>query len=136
MVYNEEAKKFKVILGGGRRGFLNTTMRDDEGTVGLRTDGRNLIDEWQEERNKEGNAKYIWHKQQLDEIDVDKTDYLLGLFQNDHTMYRLDVLNANLQHQEPLLTDMTRVAIKMLQKEDKGFFLLVEGGRIGENTKM
>lgn len=132
LVYNEEAKKLKVILGGGRSGFLNTTMRDDEDRSGLRTDGRNLIDEWQVERNKDGNAKYVWHRQQLDEIDVESTDYLLGLFENDHAMYRLDVLNNNLQDQEPLLTDMTRVAIKMLQKEDKGFFLLVEGGRIGK----
>lgn len=45
-------------------------------------------------------------------------------------LYRLEVLNSNLQNQEPLLTDMVRVAIKMLQKEEKGFVLLVEGGRI------
>lgn len=31
---------------------------------------------------------------------------------------------------EPTLEEMTRVAIKMLQKEDKGYYLFVEGGRI------
>ena len=29
---------------------------------------------------------------------------------------------------EPSLTNMTEFAIKMLSKNDKGFFLLVEGG--------
>ena len=32
---------------------------------------------------------------------------------------------------EPSLTEMTEKAIKVLQKNEKGFFLLVEGGRIG-----
>lgn len=105
-------------------------MRDDENVVGVRTDGRNLINEWLEERNKEGNAQYVWHKQQLDEINVNETDYLLGLFESDHCMYRLDVINSGLEKQEPMLTDMTRTAIKMLQKDDNGFVLLVEGGRI------
>ena len=31
---------------------------------------------------------------------------------------------------EPSLADMTEAAIKMLQKNDKGFFLMVEGGKI------
>lgn len=31
---------------------------------------------------------------------------------------------------EPTLEELTRVAIKMLQKETKGFYLFVEGGRI------
>ncbi|KAG5683693.1 hypothetical protein PVAND_012959 [Polypedilum vanderplanki] len=130
LIYNEEAQKFKVILGGGTRHFLNTTMQNEEGRAGERTDGRNLIDEWLQERNKIGKAKYFWHKQQLDELNVDDTDYLLGLFEHDHLMYRLDVVNARLQAQEPMLTDLTRAAIKMLKKEDNGFVLLVEGGRI------
>jgi alkaline phosphatase len=105
-------------------------MQNDEGRYGERTDGRNLIEEWLEERNKEGKAIYVSHKQQLDEVDVDKTDFLLGLFEHDHCMYRLDILNNKLENQEPLLTQMTETALKMLQKEENGFFLLVEGGRI------
>jgi alkaline phosphatase len=130
LINNQVAKNLKVILGGGRRNFINTTELDDEGRPGLRTDGRNLIDEWLNERSKTATAKYVWHKQQLDEIDVEKTDFLLGLFESDHCMYNLDILNNNLQHQEPSLTDMTVKAIKMLQKEENGFFLFVEGGRI------
>lgn len=130
MVYNKEAMNLKVILGGGRRHFRNTTVVDEEGWPGARTDGRDLINEWIEERNKQGTAKYVSHKQQLDEIDIESTDFLLGLFEDDHCMYHLDVLNNNLAHQEPSLTDMTVKALKMLQKEENGYFLFVEGGRI------
>ena len=31
---------------------------------------------------------------------------------------------------EPSLAEMTEVAIKMLQKNENGFFLMVEGGKI------
>lgn len=130
LVYNEEAQKFKVILGCGRRNFINATVRDEENVLGRRNDGRNLIEEWIQERNRAGKAEYVWHRQQLDEIDVDKTDYLLGLFESDHCMYRNDIIDNRLLRQEPLLTDMTRKAIQMLQKDENGFFLLVEGGRI------
>lgn len=130
LVYNEEGRNFKVVLGCGTRDFLNETVRNDEGQLGRRTDGRNLIDEWLEERNRNGRAEYVWHKQQLDQVDIQNTDFLLGLFESDHCMYRNDIIDRNLLRQEPLLTDMTRKAIEMLQKDDNGFFLLVEAGRI------
>lgn len=136
MVYNDEAKPLKVILGCGRRHFINETMHDEEKQQGSRTDGKNLIDEWLDDRNKNGNAKYIWHGQQMEELNVNDTDFLLGLFESDHCMYRQDILDNNLRNQEPLLTDMTRIAIKMLQKEENGYFLMVEGGRIGELIKV
>jgi alkaline phosphatase len=34
---------------------------------------------------------------------------------------------------EPSLTEMTEAAIKMLQKSEKGFFLMVEGGKIDKS---
>ena len=35
---------------------------------------------------------------------------------------------------EPSLADMVEKAIQMLQRNSKGFFLLVEGGRIGKSS--
>lgn len=130
LIHSEEGKKIKVILGGGRKHFINSSDIDDEGRRGSRTDGRNLINEWLTARDQKGKAQYVSHNQQLKEIDYDNTDYLLGLFENSHCLYNLDILNNNLQHQEPSLTDMTAAAIKILQKDSKGFFLFVEGGRI------
>ena len=34
---------------------------------------------WQNDKERRGvNASYVWNKQQLDTIDVNRTDYLLG----------------------------------------------------------
>ncbi|CRK87690.1 CLUMA_CG001481, isoform A [Clunio marinus] len=130
LVHDEVGRNLKVILGCGRRNFINTTAVDEEGRPGLRSDGRNLIDEWLEERNKSGKAIYVGHRQELNEIDIENTDYLLGLFEDTHCRYQVDVDNNGLQHQEPSLSDMTVKAINMLQKHKEGFLLLVEGGRI------
>lgn len=131
LVENEESKKFKVVLGGGRRKLLPNNFNDTEGAKGQRTDGRNLIDEWMTDRSRNGKAKYVWNNQDLDDVDFENTDYLLGLFESDHCMYQLDILNNNLENQEPSLTDMTIAAIKMLQKDkENGYFLFVEGGKI------
>lgn len=130
LIYNEEGKKLKVILGGGRRAFRNSTIVDEEGRAGLRSDGRDLIKEWVDERSKVGNAKFVWHKSDLMSTDITKTDYLMGLFEHDHCRYQQEINDNSLQHQEPSLSEMMSVALKMLMKEENGFFLLVEGGRI------
>lgn len=130
LVHGDVGSKLKVALGGGRRNFINTTEIDEEGQPGYRTDGINLIDDWMSEKSKVGEAGYVSHRRQLQELDFDKIDFLLGLFESDHCMFNLDIINNNLQHQEPSLTDMTVAAIKMLQKEENGFFLFVEGGKI------
>lgn len=50
-------------------------------------------------------------------------DHILGLFHSDHMKYHLEADSAK----HPTLAEMTTVAIQMLAKEDKGFFLFVEG---------
>ena len=132
LVYNVESKNFKVILGGGRAEFRNQTMTDEEGEKGYRLDGRDLIQEWQDERSKMGKAQYIFDKNGLRNVDFANTDYLLGLFEADHMKFHLDAVNQNLQYEKPTLTDMTVAAIKILQKEENGFFLFVEGGLIDQ----
>lgn len=39
-------------------------------------------------------------------------------------------LNAKLPTEEPSITEMTKVAINLLKKNENGFFLMVEGGKI------
>lgn len=48
---------------------------------------------------------------------------VLGLFEPSHMQFELD----RHQSKEPSLSEMTGKAIQMLNKNDKGFFLLVEG---------
>lgn len=132
LVYGETSKNFKIMLGGGRGGFRNATVQDEEGQFGFRLDGKDLIEEWKTERNKDGKATFIFDRNGLRNLDFENTDFVLGLFEPDHMKYYLDVKNQNLKYTEPSLSEMTVAAIKMLQKEENGYFLFVEGGLIDQ----
>lgn len=108
----------EVALGGGRQYF----MPEQRGT---RKDGRNLIDEWLAKRK---NAAYVSNRSQLEALDLAHTGHLLGLFNASHMQYEADrSLDAK---GEPSLTEMTRTAIEVLQKNKRGYFLMVEGALI------
>ncbi|XP_038222682.1 membrane-bound alkaline phosphatase-like, partial [Zerene cesonia] len=127
LVHTHPGDKFKVILGGGRREFLPTTTIDEEGSPGRRTDGRNLIEEWQDDKRSRGvSFQYAWNREQLLSANASLPEYMLGLFENNHLQYNL---RAN-HETEPTLAELTEVAIRMLKRNEKGFFLFVEGGRI------
>ncbi len=115
-----------VVLGGGRRNFLPDTVLDseDDQQKGWRRDGRNLTAEWL------GKPKsvYVWNKAQFDAVDVAQTDHLLGLFQPSHMQYEHD--RAGDKAGEPSLSEMTAKAIALLSRNPKGYFLMVEGGRV------
>lgn len=120
-------KSLKVAMGGGRTYFMPKTMVDPEyGSKGRRNDGRDLTAEWVNTRG--ANAQYVWSKAGFDAINPNTTSHLLGLFENSHMQYEAD--RAADKSGEPSLTEMTEKSIQMLQKNRKGFFLHVEGGRI------
>jgi len=130
MIENEVGKGLKVVLGGGRREFRDRTTFDEEGHAGFRNDKRNLIDEWLAEKKSFANASFVWSNQELKSIDYENTDYLLGLFEPGHCLYNIEIEQRQLQETEPTLSEMTEVAIKLLQKEENGYFLFVESARI------
>lgn len=51
-------------MGGGRQEFLNNTEHDIDGIPGKRTDGVDLIQEWQYQHRRH-NAKYVQTKDEL-----------------------------------------------------------------------
>lgn len=63
---------------------------------------------------------------ELQAVDAATTDKLLGLFADSHMEYKL-LSNV---HAQPTLTEMTAKALEILKKNENGFVLLVEGGRI------
>ena len=114
-----------VLMGGGRGNFMPATQRDpeDDGKVGQRLDGRDLIASW---RQRHPGGAYVWNAAQLRAAASDQP--LLALFESDHMQYEHD--RAGDIGGEPSLAEMTRAALARLQRNDRGYVLLVEGGRI------
>lgn len=118
----------EVALGGGREYFRPNTLPDpeDAGKFGRRNDNRDLTAEWVSKYG--AGSSFIWNKSQFDAIKPTKTTHLLGLFERSQMEYEADRLADTAG--EPSLAEMTKKAIQVLQKNNKGFYLHVEGGRI------
>lgn len=117
----DKGNGFQVAFGGGRREFIPESTIDPEGKKGKRKDGRNLITEW-ESRYPEG--RYVYDKAGFEQLGSD-TSRALGLFESSHMKYESDRRDG-----EPSLAEMTAKAIEILSKNESGFVLMVEAGRI------
>ncbi len=117
----------EVAMGGGRTKFISNQTNDPEyiDKKGERLDGRDLPTEW---TKKYKNSNYVWNRQQFDAIDAKNTKHLLGLFETSHLQYEHD--RANDKAGEPSLSEMTSKAIDIVSNNKKGYFLMIEGGRI------
>lgn len=106
-----------VALGGGRSAFL---PRD---AGGQRADGRLLPAEWS--ARAQGGV-YVSDAAGFNQLDPADDAPVLGLFTNSHLSFEADRDPAL----EPSLEDMTAFAVERLSREEDGFVLLVEAGRV------
>lgn len=153
LVTQNPGKNAKVILGGGLNSFCpenNETAKSDgcknmkpkpepEGLGKLypdhgyfdctRLDNRDLIDEFFTNKT---NTAFVSNRQELMDIESDKVDTLLGLFNGSFMSYENERREVNDTHpeKEPSLAEMTQTAINILSKNPDGFFLMVEGSNI------
>ena len=114
-----------IALGGGRAHFLPADSADPEypERQGARADDRNLAAEW---AAKSPDHRYVWNRADFDAAGVDQK--ILGLFEPSHMQFEADRPDDGAG--EPSLAAMTAKAITALSANEKGYFLLVEAGRI------
>ncbi len=118
-----------VALGGGWRSFLplpDPALDPAPAFSGRRSDGRDLTAEWA----AQSGAAFVTNKTELAAIDPAKTRRLFGLFSSGHMSYAVDRLAEGDANQEPDLPQMALKALDILRRNPKGFFLMVESGRI------
>jgi alkaline phosphatase len=104
--YIAEGLGADVMFGGGRRSFSDALLAQ-AGEKG-----------W----------KLVATREELAALPA-ATPKALGLFSKGQVPYAID-RDAPGEAQAPSLADMTRKALELLSQGDKGFFLMVEGGRI------
>ncbi len=117
-----------VAFGGGRAMFFD---EDPDSLIGFsenidegrRKDGRNLIREW-----INNGGKYVMDQSSFDDLNNLESRNILGLFNPSHMRFEADRNNDIAG--EPSLSEMTLKAIELLEQDEDGYFLMVEGGRI------
>lgn len=107
---------FDVALGGGRAAFFGSAKG------GRRLDaGADLPAIWQARTG----GSYVESTSAMLAAPMDKP--LLGIFSPSHMSYTVD---RQPDTSEPTLTDMTLQAVKRLEQDPDGYYLMVESGRI------
>ena len=70
--------------------------------------------------------KFIYNASDFRRTDFKEYDQILGLLALDHMSYETDREDEF----EPSLSEMTQKALDLLSRNENGYFLFVEGGRI------
>ena len=112
-VADQELKFGVDVLMGGRKQFFLP-----ESAGGKRKDGRNLLEEAQQ-------AGYTVAGT-AEELKAAPAGKILGLFNMGNMSYEIDRAATA----EPSLAEMTGKALQILSKSKRGFFVMIEGGRI------
>ena len=134
---NEIAEDFlnsgvDFMAGGGARHFIPKSMKiENKDAVGKtikskRKDEKNLIKDFQ----AKGYKTYLGMAgaKDFNATDFSKVGKAFAAFTYTHTPYEIE--RRSQYRQMPSLAAMTRAGIDVLTQGDKGFFLMVEGGRI------
>jgi len=108
-----------VLFGGGDRFLQPRSVKGSK-----RKDDRNLYEEFAAK-----GYKVLNNVTDFNAFDATKTaglDKVIGIYTNSHLTWEVDRDPAK----EPSLAELTRKAINVLSENQKGFFVMVEGGRI------
>ncbi|XP_029034185.1 alkaline phosphatase 4-like [Osmia bicornis bicornis] len=121
LIEDAPGNKFQVMMGGGAQ-HMGLPLEPVDPETCVREDGLNLAEVWTK-NNPEGNL--VTNAEQLMSLDVANVSKILGIFATSHLPY-----HAVKPVEVPSLANMTAQAIKLLNKNKNGFFLMVESGKI------
>lgn len=62
LVNGETGSRLRVVLGGGRGHFHDRLDMDQQGNYGKRSDRKNLIREWLNDKKENETRQYVWNK--------------------------------------------------------------------------
>lgn len=105
-------------------GYITEDRSDGEC---VRNDNVNLTQVWIDQ-HQYLKASFVTNNEEFKRINSNNTDYLLGLFYQDHLPYEL-IRNKGPKG-TPSLTEMTKKGLDILKKSNNGYVLMIEGGRI------
>lgn len=106
--------RFDVMMGGGAE-FFSAEGRQDK---------RDLFEAYKQ-------TGFEVARNKSDMMKADGSKPILGVFSNDGLPYAIDRENNDkLKSEIPTLAEMTRKAIEVLSKNQKGFVMQVEGGKV------
>ncbi len=120
------------FAGGGIRHFIPASMKIEKGDAigktikSKRKDEKDLVKGFEDK----GYTTFIGMKgaKSFNTTDFSKKDKVFAAFTYTHMPYEIERMN---QYKEvPSIASMTKAAVDVLSKGSKGFFLMVEGGRI------
>ncbi|XP_073825558.1 membrane-bound alkaline phosphatase-like [Musca autumnalis] len=123
LVTQEPGRNFNVMMGGGMAKFLPKTMKDFHGNNGIREDGKNLISTWQA---MHPDGVVVANRAQLLSVNTTNVSRIMGVF---HTK-SMDYHATADKTKQPSLSEMTETALKLLQRNEQGYFIFIEGGNI------
>lgn len=112
-----ELKTADIYMGGGLAYFIPKSDSRSK-----RKDDRNLIEEF-----KKAGYEFVSTPEELENAEA-PNGKLLGLFDYDYLPYYMD--REFLNSKVPSLADMTRKALEILSRNENGFFIMIEGGKI------
>ncbi len=131
LIESSHGDGIEVVLGGGEQYFRPGGVETAslwphlEGPAITRSDGRDLTEEWLARRP---GSVFVRSCAGIENLDTAATSHLLGLFAVKHLRFeseREDALPC-----QPSLTQMMTTALDILERNPRGYFLMVEGGRI------
>lgn len=124
----------EYFAGGGARHFVGPDYKGSDVTgkpiVTKRTDQKDLVKELQ----RQGYKTFVGEEgmKQFDTYTPKDKDKIFATFASSHMPYTVEANNLYKDRNIPTLAEMVRKGIDVLDDYDKGFFMMVEGGRIDQ----